>query len=156
MKKNISSKPQSRNAPDRYLYFDLPGPPSLSEIWSLWSASRPTIARPTSEHLTPLQHSNTATLANLVLWSVGTWQPRPYILLEDAAGQEAKCQSHCEDFTYTFYMDKTRYKIKVKGFLSVKMLWLKIADWCENLLRYWSLVLGPAWAASIIKCGEPI
>ena len=62
MEKNISSKPQSRNAPDRYLYFDLPCPPSLMEIWSLWSASRPTIARPTSEHLTPLQHSNTPTL----------------------------------------------------------------------------------------------
>ena len=75
MKKNISSKPQSRNASDRYLYFDLPCPPSLMEIWSLWSASRPTIARPTSEHLTPLQHSNTPTRRHLQTWSCDLLEP---------------------------------------------------------------------------------
>ena len=70
------------------------------------------------EHLTPLQHSNTATLANLVLWSVGTWQPRPYILWRTQQGRRQDVSHIVKMILHTHfkYMDKTRNKSKVNGF----------------------------------------
>ena len=46
---------------------------NLSEMWSLWSASRPTIARPTSENIWHL--SNTPTRRHLRTWSCDLLEP---------------------------------------------------------------------------------
>ena len=119
MKKNISSKPQSRNASDRDIYtltclvprpwwrydhYDLPVDQQLPvqhlNIWHL--SNTPT-----------LQHGDTCKLGPVICWNLAA---ETIHSLEDAAGREAKCQSHWEDFTYTFYMDKTRYKSNVKDF----------------------------------------
>ena len=81
------------------------------------------------EHLTPLQHSNTATLANLVLWSVGTWQPRPYILWRTQQGRRQDV-SHIVKMILHTHFTWTKHGIKARG---RDFNHWREEDWCENL-----------------------
>ena len=149
-----------RNAPDGYLfiyvYFDLPCTRDLSEMWSLWSASRPTIARPTSENIWHL--SNTPTRRHLRTWSCDLLEPgsRDHTFSGGRSRAGGKMSVTLWRWFYIHILNTwTKHGIKAR-WRDFNHWRLKIADWCENLLCYWSLVQGPAWSASIIKCGEPI
>ena len=63
----------------------------------------------TSDTSPTLQHGDTCELGPVICWNLAA---ETIHSLEDAAGQEARCQSHCEDdFTYIFYTGQnTEYK----------------------------------------------
>ena len=115
------------------------------------------------EHLTPLQHSNTPTRRHLRTWSCDLLEPgsRDHTFSGGRSRAGGKMSVTLWRWFYIHILNTwTKHGIKARwrdfNHWRLKMLKLKIADWCENLLCYWSLVLGTAWSASIIKCGEPI